>query len=70
MDDPESLMNVDSDFREAKQIITCPVFAKSDKDDPIVGRAASAQSGNGERADKRTAVLGNFPRAIIQLINK
>ena len=43
----------------ARQLITCPVFAKTDRDD-ITG---AEKAGGGSN-------LGSFPRAIIQLINK
>ena len=51
-------------------MITCPIFARTDKDDPIVGRATPAEEGEEAILDKRAAVLGNFPRAIVQIINK
>ena len=51
-------------------MITCPVFARTDKDDPIVGRATSGEDAEEGILDKRAALLGNFPRAIVQVINK
>lgn len=56
VDDPNSQKE---DQMPARQIITCPVFAKSDRDD-----MSGAKEGGAANS------LGNFPRAIIQLINK
>lgn len=68
MDDPESLTNQDPDFNLASEMITCPVFARTDKDAPVVG--TEGPDGQQVKLDKRALVLGNFPRAIVQLINK
>jgi len=55
VDDPKSEKD---DAKPARQIISCPVFARTDRED-----LSGAEQGGGN-------ALGSFPRAIIQLINK
>ena len=50
-------------MQPARQLITCPIFAKTDKEE------IPSQNGESNTAPQMSS-LGKFPRAIIQLINK
>lgn len=56
VDDPKSELNGNLPARE---IVSAPVFAKTDRDEGSSGEKVNSQNS-----------LGSYPRAIIQIINK